>query len=236
MNHYRGPDLHRPGDRLSGKRRHQCGLPHHGYRPGLRLAGGRRLRGLLKYLPGTRRAPTGVWAMPSRSSASSVFSSSWCWSSSETAFFPAFGATENNLPYAVEYYSFIVPGIPFYMFANGLSSIIRADGNPKFAMLSTLAGAVINVILDPIAIFVLGWVEHHPAVLCPEEHQHISAGSGTPVSVHGPLPAAGLYHECPSGADPAPVPWHHRAAVLRTDRRCGVLRRRRADHGAGSEV
>ncbi len=72
-------------------------------------------------------------------------------------FLNAFGATESNLPYAREYYKFIVPGIPFYMFANGMSSIIRADGNPKFAMLSTLAGAVINVILDPIAIFVLGW-------------------------------------------------------------------------------
>lgn len=72
-------------------------------------------------------------------------------------FLAAFGATENNLPYATEYYNFIVPGIPFYMFANGMSSIIRADGNPRFAMLSTLAGAVINVILDPIALFVLGW-------------------------------------------------------------------------------
>lgn len=68
-----------------------------------------------------------------------------------------FGATENNLPYATEYYRYIIIGIPFYMFANGMSSIIRADGNPKFAMLSTLVGAVINVILDPVAIFVLGW-------------------------------------------------------------------------------
>lgn len=73
------------------------------------------------------------------------------------AFLTAFGATENNRAYATEYYNFIIPGIPFYMFANGMSSIIRADGNPRFAMLSTLAGAVINIILDPIAIFVLGW-------------------------------------------------------------------------------
>lgn len=69
----------------------------------------------------------------------------------------AFGATENNLPYAIEYYRYLILGIPFYMFANGMSSIIRADGNPKFAMLSTLIGAIINVILDPIAIFVLDW-------------------------------------------------------------------------------
>lgn len=67
----------------------------------------------------------------------------------------AFGATENNIAYAREYYRFIVIGIPFFMFANALNSIIRADGSPQFAMLSTLAGCVINVILDPIAIFVL---------------------------------------------------------------------------------
>lgn len=72
-------------------------------------------------------------------------------------FLNTFGATENNYQYAVDYYEIIVIGIPFYMIANGLNSMIRADGNPKFAMLSTLFGAIINVILDPIAIFVLGW-------------------------------------------------------------------------------
>lgn len=69
----------------------------------------------------------------------------------------AFGATKNNISYAREYFDYIVIGIPFYMFTNMLGSIIRADGNPQFAMLSTLAGCIINIILDPIAIFVLGW-------------------------------------------------------------------------------
>ncbi|MGL4791397.1 MAG: MATE family efflux transporter, partial [Anaerotignaceae bacterium] len=68
-----------------------------------------------------------------------------------------FGATENNYAYAVDYYGIIAIGIPFYMFSNGMNSVIRADGNPKFAMISILIGAVINVILDPIFIFVLGW-------------------------------------------------------------------------------
>lgn len=68
-----------------------------------------------------------------------------------------FGATANTLAYADEYFSYIVIGIPFFMFANMMNSIIRADGSPQFAMLSTLIGCVINVILDPIAIFVLGW-------------------------------------------------------------------------------
>ena len=68
-----------------------------------------------------------------------------------------FGATEANIGYARDYFRIIVIGIPFYVFTNGLNSIIRADGSPKFAMLSTLAGCIINVILDPIAIFVLHW-------------------------------------------------------------------------------
>lgn len=72
-------------------------------------------------------------------------------------FLAAFGATESNIDYAIEYYNYLVIGVPFYMFANGMNSVIRADGDPKFAMISTLIGAIINVILDPIAIFVLHW-------------------------------------------------------------------------------
>lgn len=72
-------------------------------------------------------------------------------------FLRAFGATENNFVYAQEYFVYIMIGIPFFMFSNGVNSIIRADGSPQFAMLSTLIGAVINVILDPIAIFVFHW-------------------------------------------------------------------------------
>ena len=67
----------------------------------------------------------------------------------------AFGATENNYAYANEYFNFIVLGIAFYVFGIGINSIIRADGSPKFAMITTLVGCVLNVILDPIAIFVL---------------------------------------------------------------------------------
>lgn len=68
-----------------------------------------------------------------------------------------FGATENNMAYAQEYFHYIIMGIPFFMFANALNSVIRADGSPKFAMISTFIGCIINVILDPIAIFVLDW-------------------------------------------------------------------------------
>ena len=65
----------------------------------------------------------------------------------------AFGATENILPYANEYFDYIILGIPFFVVGNGLNSIIRADGSPKFAMITTLAGCIINVIFDPVAIF-----------------------------------------------------------------------------------
>ncbi|WP_029230776.1 MATE family efflux transporter [Butyrivibrio sp. VCB2006] len=67
----------------------------------------------------------------------------------------AFGATKNNLPYANEYFDYIILGIPFFVVGNGLNSIIRADGSPKFAMITTFAGCIINVILDPVAIFTL---------------------------------------------------------------------------------
>jgi putative MATE family efflux protein len=69
----------------------------------------------------------------------------------------AFGATENNIGYAIEYFNYLVIGIPFYMFGNAVNSIIRADGSPKYAMISTIAGCVINLIFDPIAIFALDW-------------------------------------------------------------------------------
>ncbi len=56
-----------------------------------------------------------------------------------------------------EYFFYITLGIPFYMFGQAMNPIIRADGSPKFAMVSTLAGAVANVILDPVFIFVFKW-------------------------------------------------------------------------------
>lgn len=56
-----------------------------------------------------------------------------------------------------EYLWWLIPGIPFYMFGQAMNPIIRADGSPRFAMMSTLAGAVANIILDPIFIFGLKW-------------------------------------------------------------------------------
>ena len=70
-----------------------------------------------------------------------------------------FGGTvnEETFYHSKEYFFYISLGIPFYMFGQAMNPVIRADGNPKFAMISTLAGAVINIILDPIFIFFCKW-------------------------------------------------------------------------------
>lgn len=68
-----------------------------------------------------------------------------------------FGATPTCYEYAAEYMQIICLGIPFYVITNGLNASIRADGSPGFAMVSTVVGAVINLICDPIAIFLLDW-------------------------------------------------------------------------------
>ena len=70
-----------------------------------------------------------------------------------------FGGTVNaeTFRYSREYFYYIALGIPFYMFGQALNPIIRSDGSPKFAMASTLAGAVLNIILDPVFIFVFKW-------------------------------------------------------------------------------
>lgn len=70
-----------------------------------------------------------------------------------------FGGTVNDetFHHSKEYFFWISLGIPFYMFGQAMNPIIRADGSPKFAMVSTLAGAIINIILDPIFIFAFKW-------------------------------------------------------------------------------
>jgi Na+-driven multidrug efflux pump len=70
-----------------------------------------------------------------------------------------FGGTvnEETFGYAKEYFFYISLGIPFYMFGQSMNPVIRADGSPRFAMISTLAGAIANIILDPIFIFGFRW-------------------------------------------------------------------------------
>ena len=65
-----------------------------------------------------------------------------------------FGCTDALRNYALGYGFVIAIGLPFMMIGTTLNSIIRADGNPKFAMTSMIAGAILNIILDPVFIFV----------------------------------------------------------------------------------
>lgn len=69
----------------------------------------------------------------------------------------AFGGRVNEETFACarEYFFWITLGIPFYMFGQAMNPIIRSDGSPQFAMVTTVAGAVTNIILDPIFIFPL---------------------------------------------------------------------------------
>ena len=77
----------------------------------------------------------------------------------QTQIIAMFGGTvnEETFFYSKEYFFYISICIPFYMFGQSMNPVIRADGNPKFAMASTLIGAVANIILDPIFIFIFKW-------------------------------------------------------------------------------
>ncbi|MBU4438928.1 MAG: MATE family efflux transporter [Acetobacterium sp.] len=67
------------------------------------------------------------------------------------------GATENILPYALDYGRIIIIGFPFSVISIALSGVIRADGNPKYSMMGMILGCITNVILNPIFIFVFHW-------------------------------------------------------------------------------
>lgn len=66
-----------------------------------------------------------------------------------------FGGQVNaqTFAYAKAYFTWISAGLFFYMFGQAMNPIIRSDGSPKFAMAATLAGALMNLVLDPLFIF-----------------------------------------------------------------------------------
>lgn len=65
----------------------------------------------------------------------------------------AFGASETSLVYALEYLDVYLAGTFFSMLSIGLNGYINAQGFPRIGMLSVIIGAVTNIILDPIFIF-----------------------------------------------------------------------------------
>lgn len=65
----------------------------------------------------------------------------------------AFGATADVLQYALTYTGITSYGFPFLILTTGGSALIRADGSPRYSMVCTLSGAIINTVLDPLFIF-----------------------------------------------------------------------------------
>ncbi|MFO7617337.1 MAG: MATE family efflux transporter [Bacteroidales bacterium] len=66
-----------------------------------------------------------------------------------------FGATEETVGYAQDYLNIILWGVVFHVIGFSLNNVIRAEGNARIAMLSMLLSGGVNLILDPIFIFVL---------------------------------------------------------------------------------
>ena len=69
----------------------------------------------------------------------------------------ACGATENILPYAIEYSRICALGFPFFILSGGGSHLVRADGSPNVTMAINLVGAIVNTILDFLFVAVFGW-------------------------------------------------------------------------------
>lgn len=65
----------------------------------------------------------------------------------------AFGATDDVLSLALTYTEITAYGFPFLIFTTGGTALVRADGSPRYSMVCTLTGAVLNTVLDPILIF-----------------------------------------------------------------------------------
>lgn len=74
-----------------------------------------------------------------------------------TPFMRMFGASDHTIEMAVEYFRIIAAFFPFYLLLNVMNSMIRADASPAFAMGAMLTGAIVNIILDPIFIFLFKW-------------------------------------------------------------------------------
>ena len=66
-----------------------------------------------------------------------------------------FGASEATLPYAMPYFTTYLMGTPFALMATGLNQLIVCQGFAKAGMKSILLGAVMNIVLDPVFIYVL---------------------------------------------------------------------------------
>ena len=67
------------------------------------------------------------------------------------------GASQDTLNYAKSYLTIVSFGGPFVLISSAFSNIIRAEGKSKEAMMGQVLGNLLNVVLDPIMILLLGW-------------------------------------------------------------------------------
>lgn len=67
------------------------------------------------------------------------------------------GASEDTIGYAKQYLTIVAIGIPFLIVGNSFSNIIRSEGKAQKAMAGMIIGNMINIVLDPVMILVLGW-------------------------------------------------------------------------------
>ena len=67
------------------------------------------------------------------------------------------GATESVMPYAYAYFSITCFGLPFHVFTHATTNIIRADGSPRYAMLCTMSGVLLNTFLDWLFMYPIKW-------------------------------------------------------------------------------
>lgn len=75
----------------------------------------------------------------------------------KTQLLTLFGASGNSIGMAMEYFNLILAFFPVYMLSNMMNAVVRADGSPAWSMASMLAGALVNIILDPVFIFGFHW-------------------------------------------------------------------------------
>ena len=68
-----------------------------------------------------------------------------------------FGASENTIGLAIEYFDIVLAFFPVFMLYNMMNAVMRSDGSPGIAMISVVVGAVVNIILDPVFIFGFHW-------------------------------------------------------------------------------
>lgn len=73
----------------------------------------------------------------------------------KTQLLTLFGASDNSIGMAIEYFNIILMFFPLYMLSNMMNAVIRADGSPAWSMASMLIGAIINIILTHCLSLVL---------------------------------------------------------------------------------